>query len=502
MIDINSIISTFSTEEKQRFISYLNQKNKRKDAKNIKLFKLLSREDLDAKSISKSLYGTESSNAYHALRKRLYESIIDFTANIQLEDEHSVEMGLIKYILSARSFLQQQQYKIAFKILDKAEKTAKEQQLFPYLNEIYHTKIQYAHNISDLDLGTLIKKFKDNENLKSQEDQLNIIYAKVRQTLNEITYKAQVISIEDILFQNFEDYKENFIEQLSFKSLYQLIRIASVSAFATKNYLIIEPFILKTYKHLTSRETKKEQLVYHIEVLYQIANTLFRNKKFIDSQYYLDLMKAEMLKKRKKHYKTYRLKYHLLQCLNLNYSGQQIQAIETLEELITMSNADYESVLDIHLCLITCYVQKKEFKKALSVFSKFYHSDKWYTEKAGKEWVLKKNIIEIILYIELGHTDLAESRLRSFKRLHYSYLRENNQQRVIHFINFVEHYFKTPELVTSLSFKENVENTFEWVSAKQEDIFVMSFYAWLKSKMEQKDLYQCTLELIQKAKER
>ena len=502
MIDINSIISTFSTEEKQRFISYLNQKNKRKDAKNIKLFKLLSRQDLDAKSISKSLYGTENSNAYHALRKRLYESIIDFTANAQLEDEHSVEMALIKYILSARSFLQQQQYKIAFKILDKAEKIAKAQLLFPYLNEIYHTKIQYAHNIPEIDLSNLIKKFEENENLKSQEDRLNIIYARFRQTLNDLTYKGQIIDIEAILFENFKDYEENFIERLSFKSLYQLIRIASISAFATKNYITIESFLLKTYQQIISRDTQKEQLVYHIEVLYQISNTLFRNKKFEVSLGYLALMKTEMLKKRKKYYNTYKLKYHLLQCLNLNYSNQQHQAIGILEELIKISNSDYESILDIHLCLITCYVQKQEFKIALSIFSKFYHSDKWYTEKAGKEWVLKKNIIEIILHIELGHTNLVESRLRSFKRIHYSYLKNNNQQRVIDFINFIEQYHKTPELITSLEFKDKVENTFDWVSAKQEDIFVMSFYAWLKSKMEQKNQYRCTLELIEKAKER
>ena len=502
MIDLNRIISTFSLEEKQKFVAYLTQKNKRKDAKNIKLFKLISKGELDSKALSVSLYGKEKSNAYHALRKRLYEAIVDFTANEQLTDEHSTEMTLIKYILSARSFLQQQQYQIAFKILDKAEKTAKAQQLFPYLNEIYQTQIQYAHYIPELDLDLLIKKAEHNAHLKKQEDQLNTIYARVRQTLNAITYQGKVIDLEAILIQNFNDYQEHFMKQLSFKSLYQLVRMASIFAFATKNYLNIESFLLKTYQHLTSRETTKEQLVYHIEVLYQIANTLFRNKKFLESLNYLELMKAEMLKKNKKNYHNYKLKYRLLQCLNLNYTKQQDQAIKILEQNYQVKTADYESILDIHLCLITCYVQQQAFKKALAVFAKFHHSDQWYTQKAGKEWVLKKNIIEIILHIELGHTDLVESRFRSFKRQHYKYLKENNQDRVIKFLRFVESYYKTPETITSNQFKSKVEDTFEWIDAKQEDIFVMSFYAWLKSKMEQKDLYECTLELIEKARER
>ncbi len=43
---------------------------------------------------------------------------------------------------------------------------------------------------------------------------------------------------------------------------------------------------------------------------------------------------------------------------------------------------------------------------------------------------------------------------------------------------------------------EKVENSFDWVGTQFEDIFVMSFYAWLKSKMEQKPLYETTLNLI------
>ena len=41
MNDLNTIISTFSSEDQQRFISYLEKKNKRSDTKNIQLFKLL-----------------------------------------------------------------------------------------------------------------------------------------------------------------------------------------------------------------------------------------------------------------------------------------------------------------------------------------------------------------------------------------------------------------------------------------------------------------------------
>jgi len=42
----SDIALSFKTEEQQRFINYLRQKNKRKDIKNIQLFKLLVKNEL------------------------------------------------------------------------------------------------------------------------------------------------------------------------------------------------------------------------------------------------------------------------------------------------------------------------------------------------------------------------------------------------------------------------------------------------------------------------
>ena len=187
--------------------------------------------------------------------------------------------------------------------------------------------------------------------------------------------------------------------------------------------------------------------------------------------------------------------------MNYNYSDQQEKAISLLESFIIPKHSDIESLLDIYLSLVMFYIQKPDLKKAKFIFSKFYHTDKYYTEKAGKEWVLKKNLIDIILNIELGNINLVESRLLSFKRNNYGYLRQINQQRAITYLGFVESYYKNPEQVTSKDFKNKVEQSFEWIGPDREDIFVMSFYAWLKSKMEKYSLYKTTLDLVSLAQD-
>ncbi|TBN00855.1 hypothetical protein EYD45_13595 [Hyunsoonleella flava] len=492
MNDLNTMVSSFSKEEQQRFIAFLEKKNKRQDTKNIQLFKLLRNDELNSKDVCLKLYGTKSNDAYHALRKRLFQSIIHFSANSSLEDENSLQMEVIKYILAARNYLQQKQFKVAFSILKKAEVMAIEHHLFPLLNEIYHTQIQFAYASPTRDLDSLIEKFNNNKEKHLLEDQLNIVYSKLKYKLSHGDHS----DFQTMLQNTLSEFNLNILDKLSFKSLYQLITIVTVSAFASNDYLNIESFLIKTYQSILNYKDKEKQPYYHIQILYHIANTLFRNKKFEASQAYLDQMHQLMLQHKKKYYNTFKLKYNLLLSLNYNFSKRQEKAIMLLEPLANVKHPDTESVLDIRLSLIMFYFQNQELKKAHQLFSKFYHSDNWYTEKAGNEWVIKKNLMEILLHIDLGHVNLVESKLLSFKRHHFNYLKTINQHRAITYMNLVQDYLNKPEQITSEAFKNKVETSFDWVKPEQEDIFVMSFYAWLKSKMHKTSLYNTTMELI------
>lgn len=500
MININDIVLDFTNEEQQRFINYLELKNKRNDFKNVQLFKLLVKNELSSKEICFKLYKSNKQNAYHALRKRLYQSLIEFIANVNLEEDNSIDMQIIKYILASRTFLQQGQYSVAYNILNKAETLANEHYLFTLLSEIYHTQIQYSYSFKELDIDNLILKFQENQKNHHLENQLNIVYAKIRQTLNDISFEGEVVDFQNILNNTLQEYNIDLNESFSFKSLYQLMTIVSISAFVTNDYLKIEPFLLDTYQSIQTHKHKDKQLYYHIQVAYIIANTLFRNKKFKESINYLQQMESLMLEKKKKYFNAFKLKHNLLFALNLNYLNKQQQAIETLEPISNLNHSDIETLLNISLSLITFYFQQGDYKKAHSMFSKLYHTDQWYIKKAGIEWVIKKNLIEILLHIELQNIDLVESRIASFKRSHFKYLKNNNQDRVITYLLLIESYYKNPEKALKTKFRDKIEFSFEWIGPIKEDIFVMSFYAWLKSKIDREDLFITTLNLINMSK--
>lgn len=109
---------------------------------------------------------------------------------------------------------------------------------------------------------------------------------------------------------------------------------------------------------------------------------------------------------------------------------------------------------------------------------------------------VEKNMIEILSLIELDKLDLVLLKLQQFKRHFSKKLQDIGEKRVLTFVGFVERYYESPKEVTSDQFQKSVEESFDWLGREQEDIFVLSFYAWLKAKMLGEDLYKVTLELV------
>lgn len=495
-MNLTTTIKSLNSKEQQEFITYLTKRNKRYDTKNIKLFKLLLNEKTNPKTIAKRLYNSDNKNAYHALRKRLLDSLIDFTANKSLKDESSIDIKIIKHILASRTFLLQKNYSIAFKILNKAEEIASENSLYALLNEIYHTKIQYASNIKDYNLEELIKKQEKNNVLHDLENRLNIFYSKLKLAVNNINQRKEIVNFETIIKEIFSNLNITLNQSLSFKSLYQIFAIVNISALKTKRYYEIESFILDSYSILKAKPSNDKQLYYQIEIVYIIANTLFRNKKFKKSQLFLNEMLELIQLKNNKYYKDFISKYTLLKALNLNFTNQPTEATLLINNSLKSKYNDTEALLDFNLCLVMFYFQQENFNHAKKIISKFYHTDKWHIEKVGIDWVIKKCLAELLLLIELNEENLFYSRLKSFKRQYTKYLKEINQTRILNFLTLAEQHYKNPEKTTSKKFKDKITTNIEWKNTLKEDIFVISFYAWLKSKTEQKPIYETTLKLL------
>ncbi len=488
---ISNIIATLSNGDKKKFKKELKQKNKRSDTKNLELFELLDSQT-EIKDIDKVLYGKKAKGAYHALSKRLHDTLIDFIATKNFERESSEEMDALKLVLASRLFIQHQQIPTAFKTLSKAELKAKKYGLYTILNEVYQTQIMNAHLSDSINLQDTITKYRNNKLILLQEEKLNLFYAAIHDELNNNNPIAT-----DIIIRNLKTHDISITTDLGYPALYKILQIANQVANSKRDYYSILNFVENACRKIeVSERIETKYLFEHIQILYYLANTNFRIKKFENSYRYLESMNTYMQLQNEKHYTFFYPQYALIKNLVLIYTGDADKAIKNINEFDYLKfKKQKEYLLDLKLTLVVALFLKNKFKEALQVYREFYHSDTWYFDKMGNIWVIKKNLLEIIILIELNHMDLVESRLNSFRKKHRAHLIMHKELRVLEFLKFISIYYYKTTNIHSSEFKKKVDNLLQ-IKIKEEDVFVLSFYAWLKSKTNTTEIYQTCLDYI------
>ncbi|WP_281233270.1 hypothetical protein [Flavobacterium gelatinilyticum] len=493
---LQEIAEMMNENDSKAFIHYLSKKNKRKDTGNIELFNSLKTDDINfKKNISKD---KKSADAYHALRKRLYDNMIDFMANRSFENDTSQENAILRLIVVSRLFFEHKLEKTAFKCLAKAEELAINIEHFNLLNEIYLIQIQFAHFNLSLPIDKIIQKFKVNKKQLEYEEQLNLGYAVLRRELTAIYHEGRIVDFEALIKNTIETYGISLKQGLTFKSLYQILFIANEYASINNNYAPIESFVIKSYRFISKRaDLTDKHLYYHIHILYFISNFYFRNGRFTESLSYLNSMSTEMQKQSGKYYQRFCLRYFLLLSFNENFLGNFQNAIETAQKALSLTKkADPNDSNDIHLMLIVFYIQQNAGRNAVKEMAKLNHTDSWYEKKMGMDWAIKKCLVEILLHVQEENTELAISRIKSFKRRYKKYLLTVNEERVVEYLMFVEQYAMKPEIIKTEKFQKNIE---AFIIASQngpKDILIMSFIAWLLAKVRQKPIYDTTLNLL------
>lgn len=493
---LQEIVNMMNENEKKAFIQYLSKKNKRKDTGNTVLFNSLKTDDINYKI--NTLENKKSTDAYHALRKRLYDSMIDFMANRSFENDTSQENAVLRLIVVSRLFFEHKLIKTAFKCLAKAEDIALSIEHFGLLNEIYQTQIQFAHfNLSE-PIEKIIEKFKANKKQLEYEEQLNLGYAVLRRELAAIHHEGRIVDFQSLIKTTIETHGISLKQRLTFKSLYQILFIANEYASLNSNFSLIQPFVVKSYRFISKKtDLTDRHLYYHIYILYFIANFYFRNGQFRESLDYLGLMSAELQKQSGKYYQRFCLRYFLLLAFNENYLGHWQKAIEIAEKALSSNKkTDPNDSNDLRLMLIVFYLQQNAGRNAVKEMAKLNHTDSWYEKKMGMDWTIKKCLVEILLHAQQENTELALSRIKSFKRRYKKYLLTINEERVVHYLLFIEQYVLKPEIIKTQKFQIAIEDFIVSAQNGPKDIFIMSFLSWLLAKVRRKTTYETTLNLL------
>lgn len=492
---LEELTSVLSSEEQKSFVIYLSKLNKRSDTKNIELFQLIvggaSSQDIPSK-----LYGVDNKRAYHALRIRLQKNIVNYLGQDGLKEEASEEVEIYKLVFLGRKFLQKQHYKIGSEFLLLAKEKAITVQHYVLLNEIYHSMIQYSYTCGIIDLKKTIELHASNTRYLIQEEKLNIVYALIQNKLTGQLYdRGEDIPI-DLVSNLIKEYNVDINSFNTFKSLFQYTKILLAVAQAKNDYYGFIHDIIERYQRIAQmKEESDRQLFYQVRLLYSISNTCFRVKDFEKCKAFLTLLSPCINNSKFSYKERFQYKFVMLKALCDNYSGNNLRAIHLIESINLNQIENYKDRYDLLACHILFLIHAGNLDGAKKVLSTLFHTDNYYEERMGMDWLLKLRLIEIILFFDLGEDDLVVSRLRSYKRSLLPYLEAQKQHRVIRFVKLIEKMFNDSTLTITKEFETMVDKSIV-NPTKQEDIFVQSFYGWMKARMLKRNVYEVTLELV------
>ncbi|MEI2272067.1 hypothetical protein OHD16_07965 [Sphingobacterium sp. ML3W] len=495
MDTIVELISVLGNDDIKDFKSFLKKKNKRNDVKNIRLIEILETDDINR--LKKLYASSKNKDAYHALRKRLHDSLLLFISNKTFERDNSEAHEALRLLIVGRFLLENDLIKPGFKCLQRAEQKALLLEQFSLLNEILQLRLQYAYLESKPNLELLIDRLVANQHKMQQEVKFQIAYAFLRVELQDIHLKGKIVDLNRLVIDTIGKYDISLRQLLSFKSLYQLLFIANEYATIHQNYALVRSFLKTSDEFITKQKVNSgHHLFYYLHILYYLANFNLRNGLFHESLAYLEQLIAgcspgSVLRVQ------FHLRYYLLKALNYHYMGEGVKALAILRLGIQQSTlkSNETDIADLQLCLVMFLTQFQD-KLALTELRKLIRTDAWYEKKMGMLWTIRKSLLEILIHIQFEDIDLAISRVKSFRRRYKQYLETVREGRVVNFLRLVEKYLQNPSIVKNNVFMADIEAMTD--RAENQDLFVLGFIAWLKSLVTSESPYQALLSLVKK----
>lgn len=490
MISINDLISLQDEKEKAGFIQFLERRNKRHDTRNIALYNdFLNGND-------KRLLNEINANSYNALKKRLCDQLIDFSASTILSKELSSENKVIKLIAISRRLLSAGYVHSGLMLLKRAEKVALALEHHSILNEIYHSMIEYSHKSENADLEILFKKLERNNEQFITQERLSVLYASMQNQFNTKNLNMMPSSLHEMYNEGLKTFGINTEMALTFRSLNQLCILTDLYASQTKNYNELDLFFEDFIPPIQGSEKDNEKsLGHHIELLYGLANIYFRRYNLTQSMLYLEQMFFQMERFNGKYLGVWRTRYTNLLALNYNFSASWEKAFDLIEEGLTNKKLTEKerSLLNLNLCMI--HFQQGDLMETKNTINALKKTDAWYLKEMGNEWLFNYKAIEVLLHFDLGNDQLAESLILSFKRKYAIHFKNKKDNPIWPFLLLVKSILYDPNLIQSKKFEKRVESNLPW-KGKNEDFFNLCFYAWLKAKMKNKSIYKTTMDLL------
>ncbi len=481
---VESVLNSFSKGEQNEFLKFLGRKGKKND-----------RRDVDVCTEILTGASRKNQNKDHAVRNRLKKDLIKFIALKQIDDDLSEQSDMLNTINMCRYLLDNRLTKEAWSYLNKLEKKANESKNYVVLDATYSLMLSYANSQYAQKVSEVIHKKTAVKQYLLEEETLLENLALAKETLHQYKTEGKTSDLASFA-ERLKHLIASRADQLCLhpKQLCNYIETLRSILMINKEARTLESTLISLYEQAKSSGAfSKNAHGYKLKLLYMLSHTLYRNKNYEACLKYLEEFEQDILKFNQTHFQFYFSKVVGLRSAIFFIQGDLKAAILVLETFFEKVNKiSLKDNLNLHLNLAVFYAYNREFRKANRLFINFHHTDHWCEKKMGKEWVVRKNLIEMLIQYELGHDDVALSRINGIIKQSQSFDQLETDRQVMVYLKMFKRYIQDQTSVKLEDLKISFENKGESENADDE-IKKLAFYCWFKARVSGYDFYETLL---------
>lgn len=495
---LKSIISTLDAGDVSAFRSFIQRQKRKSGRLDLKLFEEMIRhpEQGGGEMMLRFYPNTSKKNrdAYHALRRRLFNHLVDFIAAVdKVEGKRNRAEDFLdfsEYLFDHRSS------ELAWTYLLKAENAAADSDRYDVLNRIYMAQVERAHldgapRLSDIETSRAL-----NRRQMEIEERLQLALAYMRLRIKQIRVDGRDLDPDQVLASVVRDYDLDDIVYEKPAWLFRFVQLVRNALVAKKEFLGLERFLKDNVQGLIrSEETPPFDLS---RAQYFVAHAQYRNKRFSEARESLEQSRSAARQCLKRHRDMIRTTQTLLAAAIESFSGHNDMAIEILESAqhrTVFSKATPDRV-NLYLNLAVNYFQAGRYEDASRVFGDFPNTDKWCVARMGREWMFKKEIIAMIIKVELKSIDAALSHIRRILKNYEDLFQLDKYRRVPIFLDYVKRWVDDPNAMQSEAVYDAMRADLVDRTHETEDLQAMTYFAWLKSKILGENYYKTLLDMV------
>ena len=489
---IKEALLTFTRKDKDEFEYFLARKNPTKPRKDGAVFRQLYEEYKGISTVEPRQYSGQN---YHAIRKRLSKELVSYL----VLKKTSLDKNVIDregFLIMVKYFMEMEKHQVAWELLVKEERQAEKMNNISLNLKIQSMKLEIMPYYKGEHFDITKNKMLDLQLKQAKRNEFQLYFIQMQNELKSKMEEGDLSSPKEILENVLKQYtkiREDDLEPVTHLKIIEIIRSEYL---IQRKYTAFSKVAQEYYdKILVTIQESKEHWPILAQLEYIMAHAYFRVRNFDVSAIHLQRLCRFMMENEYVN-SNFKSKYVSLKSSINVFKGNLDEAITAHNELLndSKSGLSLKEVLNLTLNLVAYYCTAGLFSEANKLMVYMNESDNYYQKHMGREWLIRKELIRALLQLELGNMEISIGILSSVKKKHRSMLVVEKYDVVLYYINAVIAYLKDPLQVTVKSM-EKLENQIKFRKEKLfEDPKMLAFYAWFKSKIVKKKLYQVLLQ--------